>query len=71
MIAPGASLQSRYHILRQIGSGGMGTVYLAEDTRLPGRRCAIMEMSPAQVPHKTATGPSALSSKKRRCWLAL
>jgi serine/threonine-protein kinase len=28
----------------------MGVVYLAEDTRLPGRRCAIKEMSPAQVP---------------------
>jgi serine/threonine-protein kinase len=49
MIAPGASLQSRYRILRQIGGGGMAEVYLAEDTRLPGRRCAIKEMSPAQL----------------------
>jgi len=49
MLNQGALLQGRYRILRQIGGGGMGIVYLAEDTRLAGRRCAIKEMSPAQL----------------------
>jgi len=49
MLQSGSMLQSRYRILRRIGGGGMGMVYLAEDTRLPGRMCAIKEMSPAQL----------------------
>nr|HID13872.1 serine/threonine-protein kinase [Anaerolineae bacterium] len=49
MLIPGTLLQNRYRIHRQIGGGGMGVVYLAEDTRLPGRHCAIKEMSPAQL----------------------
>jgi len=50
MLQPGILLQNRYRILRQLGGGGMGVVYLAEDSRLPGRRCAIKEMSPDQLP---------------------
>ncbi len=42
-------LQGRYRIHSRIGGGGMGTVYLAEDSRLRGRRCAIKEMSPAEL----------------------
>jgi serine/threonine-protein kinase len=50
MLTPGTWLQSRYRIVRDIGGGGMGTVYLAEDSHLPGSRWAIKEMSPSQVP---------------------
>jgi serine/threonine protein kinase len=50
MLSSGAVLQGRYHILRHIGGGGMGDVYLAEDRRLPGRYCALKEMSPAALP---------------------
>ena len=49
MLHPQAELQNRYRIIRKIGGGGMGTVYLAEDNRLPGRHCAIKEMSPAEL----------------------
>jgi serine/threonine protein kinase len=49
MPSQGVLLQNRYRILRQIGGGGMGVVYLAEDNRLASRRCAIKEMSPAQL----------------------
>src|SRR5262245_9260456 len=38
-LAPGSTV-NQYELIREIGSGGMGTVFLARDTRL-GRRVAI------------------------------
>lgn len=40
---PGTALHQRYRIIGLIGSGGMGAVYLADDNRLDGRRCAVKE----------------------------
>ena len=36
MVEPGIVLQNRYLVQKQIGAGGMGTVYLATDQRLNG-----------------------------------
>jgi serine/threonine-protein kinase len=43
-LTPGASLRDRYVIERAIGRGGMGSIYQAEDGRLPGRVCAVKEV---------------------------
>lgn len=40
----GEILRGRYRIKRIIGQGGMGSIYLADDTRLEGRQCALKEV---------------------------
>jgi serine/threonine protein kinase len=55
----GHVLKERYVIRRIIGSGGMGSIYLAEDNRLPGRQCALK-----QVKHERSL-PDALRKQSR------
>jgi serine/threonine-protein kinase len=40
----GQLLRERYLIRERIGQGGMGNIYLADDERLKGRRCALKEV---------------------------
>ncbi len=54
-LPPGRILHQRYRLLQTVGQGGMGAVYLAQDTQLGDRLLAIKEMSisrltPQQLP---------------------
>jgi len=43
-LPPGHVLHERYAIRQLLARGGMGSIYLAEDLRLPGRQCAVKEV---------------------------
>jgi serine/threonine-protein kinase len=57
----GEVLHDRYRILDRIGQGGMGNIYLAEDLRLEGRKCAIKE-----VEHDRTVPPDLLEEARRQ-----
>ncbi|MCX6081694.1 MAG: serine/threonine-protein kinase [Chloroflexi bacterium] len=40
----GEVLRERYRVQERIGQGGMGNIYLADDMRLEGRKCALKEV---------------------------
>ena len=46
IIEDNAILRDRYKLTNIVGQGGMGSVYRAEDLRLPGRLCAIKVVKP-------------------------
>jgi serine/threonine protein kinase len=54
-------LESRYQVVSVLGFGAMGAVYLANDQRLVGRRCAIKENRP-----DTSTSPELLGRMREQ-----
>jgi eukaryotic-like serine/threonine-protein kinase len=55
----GSIIADRYHILKKLGEGGMGTVYLAEHVKM-GRKSALKVMNPGMN-----TDPDAIARFNR------
>ena len=51
----GSVIAERYHVLRKLGEGGMGQVYLAEHVKM-GRQSAVKVLHPAMVNDAAAIG---------------
>ena len=49
-LAPGEKLGSRYQIISQLGQGGFGATFLAEDQYLPGhQKCVVKQLKPQET----------------------
>src|SRR5207302_9700876 len=64
IVAPGTQLDSRYHVLRNLGQGGMGAVYQARDQELD-RTIALKVIRP-----ELASNPSILQRFKQELILS-
>jgi serine/threonine protein kinase len=53
-VTPGSTLEKRYRILRELGRGGFGRTYLAEDINRYGEQCVLKEFSPVVQSPKAA-----------------
>ncbi len=66
----GEILRNRYKIKKIIGQGGMGSIYLAEDTRLSGRLCALKEVEHDKTLNKQLNKESQEQFKQEATVLA-
>lgn len=64
-LLPQSTLAGRYIIVRLLGKGGMGAVYLASDNRIAGKMWAVKEMSDAALldPHEKQAAIHAFQSE--------
>ncbi|MBT9588014.1 serine/threonine protein kinase [bacterium] len=63
MLAAGHIVQGRYQVQKMLGEGGMGSVYLANDTRLP-RQWALKELTQNSAdPAELAEGQAAFMAE--------
>ena len=61
MLKTGETLRERYVVREQIGQGGTGNIYLAEDVRLQGRLCALKE-----VEHNQSLPPDVFAQAREQ-----
>ncbi|MCD4678710.1 MAG: SUMF1/EgtB/PvdO family nonheme iron enzyme [Desulfobacula sp.] len=52
--AKGSFISGRYEIVKELGRGGMGIVYLVKDIKLRGRQVALKMIHPELVSHEEA-----------------